>query len=140
MGEDETLIGLNEEFTSQILSGVRFAPLVMSPVVNTVIPANVWNPSIQHGYPPEFKRASMQLLMCSNSQIIQPPPQVPSEEERFNVAAMLPKSLWLEILSYTHRKCECFGSCFSKKFCCFADFLLCLVFQGLNRNRMKQTT
>lgn len=103
-GDDNSTLVLDEEFTSQILSGVRFAPLVLSPAPSTVIPANVWNPLVQNGYPSEFKRASMQLLMCSNSNIIQPLPQVPSEEERFNAAAMLPKSIWLEILSYTHRK------------------------------------
>ncbi|KAL7534664.1 hypothetical protein ACHAXR_006022 [Thalassiosira sp. AJA248-18] len=102
--EDDNLPGLDEEFTSQILSGVRFAPLAMSPVVNTIIPAKVWNPLIQCGYPTEFQRASMQLLMCSNSEIIQPLPPVPIQEGRFNAAAMLPKSIWLEILSYTHRK------------------------------------
>jgi protein-L-isoaspartate O-methyltransferase len=102
--DDEPLTGLNGEFTSQILSGVRFAPLVMSPVMNTIIPANMWNPSTQCGYPSEFKRASMQLLLCSNSKLIQPLPRVPSQEERFNAAALLPKSIWLEILSYTHRK------------------------------------
>ena len=108
LSEDDSssLVGLDEEFTSQILSGVRFAPLVMSPIVNTVIPSNVWNPSIQRGYPAEFKHAGMQLLMCSNSRLIQPLPQVPSQEERFNAAAMLPKSIWVEILSYTHRKCK----------------------------------
>ena len=106
--DNSSLAGLNEEFLSQILSGVRFAPLVISPAVSTIIPANVWNPTIQRGYPSEFTRASMQLLMCSNSQLIQPLPRVPSQEERFNVAAMLPKSIWLEILSYTHRKCESF--------------------------------
>lgn len=102
--DSSSLAGLDEEFTSQILSGVRFAPLVMSPIVNTVIPSIVWNPSIQRGYPAEFKHAGMQLLMCSNSRLIQPLPQVPSQEERFNAAAMLPKSIWVEILSYTHRK------------------------------------
>ena len=71
---------------------------------STIIPANVWNPTIQRGYPREFKKASMQLLMCSNSQVVQPLPRLPSQDERTNVAAMLPKSLWLEILSYTHRK------------------------------------
>ena len=41
--DDTSLAGLNEEFLSQILSGVRFAPLVISPAVSTIIPANVWN-------------------------------------------------------------------------------------------------
>lgn len=99
----EDLSILNEEFTSQVLSGVRFAPLVMSSIVNTIIPSNVWSPSIQRGYPSEFKRASMHLLMCSNSQLVQPV-TIPSIEERMNVSAMLPRTIWLEILSYTHRK------------------------------------
>jgi protein-L-isoaspartate O-methyltransferase len=102
--DDSSLTGLNGEFTSQILSGVRFAPLVMSPALSTVIPSNVWNPTIQQGYPSEFKLAACNLLMCSNSQLIQPLPAVPRQEERFNAAALLPKSIWLEILSYTHRK------------------------------------
>ena len=98
---------LNGEYTSQILSGVRFAPLQVKPAVTTVIPSNVWSPSVQQGYPSEFKRASRNLLLCSNSQLVQPLP-VPRQEDRFNVAAMLPKTIWLEILSYTHRKCELF--------------------------------
>jgi hypothetical protein len=103
-GGNSSLAGLDQEFTSQILSGVRFAPLVAKPSMSTVIPANIWNPLTQAGYPSEFKRASKHLLMCSNSEFIQPLPRVPSEDERTNVAAMLPKTLWLEILSYTHRK------------------------------------
>jgi len=100
---DEDLSDLNEEFTSQILSGVRFAPLAMSPVINTVIPSNVWRPSNQRSYPSEFKRATMQLLMCSNSDLVQPI-RLPSEDERVNASALLPRTIWLEILSYTHRK------------------------------------
>ncbi len=102
---DEDLSDLNEEFTSQILSGVRFAPLAMSPVINTVIPSNVWRPSNQRSYPSEFKRATMQLLMCSNSDLVQPI-RLPSEDERVNASALLPRTIWLEILSYTHRKCK----------------------------------
>lgn len=92
------------EFTSQILSGVRFAPLSASLIKNTVIPAKVWNPLVQSGYSTEFKRASMQLLLSANSALIQPLPRQPSQGRRFNVAAMLPKTIWLEILSFTHRK------------------------------------
>lgn len=95
---------VDKEFTSQILSGVRFAPLVSLPSLTTAIPSSVWNPSIQRSYPPEFQRASMELLMCSNSCIVQPPPREPRPDELFNAAAMLPRALWVEILSYTHRK------------------------------------
>lgn len=103
--EESYVTDLNEEYTSQILSGVRFAPLQVRPAVTTVIPSNVWSPSMQRGYPSDFKRASRQLLLCSNSQLVQPRP-VLKQEERLNSAAMLPKTIWLEILSYTHRKCE----------------------------------
>ncbi len=116
-----SLSGLDEEFTSQLLSGVRFAPLAMHPVIYTTIPSNVWNPSIRHFYPNEHQCASMALLMCSNSELVQP---LPPMEERFNAAAMLPKSIWLEILSYTHRRCKSI-----KAFKCIA--IVCL--QHLNK-------
>ena len=107
-GSDDaaSLSGLGADFTSQLLSGVRFAPLVMLPVIYTVIPSNVWSPSIRRFYPDEHRCASMALLMCSNSAIVQPLSRVPTPDERFNAAAMLPKSIWLEILSYTHRRCK----------------------------------
>jgi len=95
---------VDKEFTSQILSGVRFAPLVTLPSLTTTIPSSVWNPSIQRSYPPDFQQASMELLLCSNSCINQPPPRQPRPDELFNAAAMLPRALWVEILSYTHRK------------------------------------
>ena len=103
--EDRSVFDLNEEFTTQILSGVRFAPLQVIPAVATVIPANVWSPTMQRGYPIEFKLASRQLLLCSNSQLVQ---AVIIRDERVNAAALLPKTIWIEILSYTHRKCKLF--------------------------------
>ena len=106
-GDDSTsLAGLDGEFTSQVVSGVRFAPLAIRPIIYTTIPSNVWNPSISRLYPNEHQCASRALLMCSGSEIVQPLPRVPSPDERFNAAAMLPKSIWLEILSYTHRRCK----------------------------------
>lgn len=95
--------GLSQEYTSQILSGVRFAPLIPSPI-KTIIPSQEWSPSLQTGYPSEYKQATMQLMLCSSSELVQPPPKILSREERFNAAAMLPKSIWFHILSYTHRK------------------------------------
>ena len=105
--EDDTAASrIDEEFTSQVLSGVRFAPLVLRPSVPTVLPSHVWDPSVQRFYPSEHQRASMEIMMCSNSRVMQPLPPVPSPEERINAAAMLPRSVWVEILSYTHRKCK----------------------------------
>ena len=100
---DGSSSGLSQEYTSQILSGVRFAPLIPSPI-KTLIPSREWSPSLQTGYPSEYKQASMQLMLCSSSELVQPPPKFLSREERFNAAAMLPKSIWFHILSYTHRK------------------------------------
>lgn len=96
---------LAEEFSTQILSGVMFAPLQVQPSVTTVIPATVWSPNIQHGYPSEFKNASRHLFLCSNSRLIQPPPVI-VQEQRINAAALLPNSVWVNILSFTHRKCK----------------------------------
>jgi hypothetical protein len=104
--EELSTFDLNQDFTTQILSGVMFAPLqVQTTAVPTVIPATVWSPTIQQGYPLEFKQASRQLFLCSNSQLIQPPPVI-VYEERINAAALLPNSVWVNILSFTHRKCK----------------------------------
>ena len=97
---------MDEEFTSQILSGVRFAPLVRNLLKPTILPASIWNPAAQQLYPSEHQRASMEVLMCSNSTMVQPLPPVPVREDRINAAAMLPRGVWMEILSYTHRKCK----------------------------------
>lgn len=101
-----SLSELDDEFTSQLLSGVRFAPLAVLPTIPTVIPSHVWNPSVRRFYPNEHRNASMALLMCSNSKVLQPLPREPTPDERFNAAAMLPRSIWIEILSYTHRRCK----------------------------------
>ena len=42
-GGNNSSVGSNE-FTYQVLSGVRFAPLVSYPVIKVFIPARVWNP------------------------------------------------------------------------------------------------
>ena len=49
--EGSSVADLNGEYTSQILSGVRFAPLQVKPAVTTVLPSNVWSLSMQRGYP-----------------------------------------------------------------------------------------
>lgn len=103
--EEISAFDLNQEYTTQILSGVMFAPLQVQPAVPTVIPATVWSPTIQQRYPSEFKNASRQLLLCSNSRLVQPPPVI-VQDERINAAALLPNSVWVNILSFTHRKCK----------------------------------
>jgi len=94
----------NNEFTQQVLSGVRFAPLLLYPVLETVIPARGWAPDRHRYFPDTFQQATMELLMCSNAKCVQPPPQPKKPSDFLNVAAMLPRVMWIEILSFTHRK------------------------------------
>lgn len=117
----------DSDFTHGVISGVRFAPLVSYPAMDTVIPARIWNPSIHKFFPETFKSSCKELLLCSHAQYDQParmiPPKVPVEP--VNVASMLPRALWMEVLSYAHRDC---------KFCnlshCILSLLLLLMFSN----------
>jgi hypothetical protein len=91
---------IDNEFTKHVLSGVRFAHLLDSPQMETVIPARLWSPHVHHFFPPSFQKASMQVFLCSNSEYNQPL----FNQKRNNLAAILPRALWIEILSFTHRK------------------------------------
>jgi len=101
--DDETEVQLGGEFDRQILSGVRFASLLKSPGLHTVIPAMVWTPGSHKLFPDTFRKASRELLLCSNSEYVQPLPIQPRPEDRINVACTLPKSVLMVILSFTHR-------------------------------------
>uniref|UniRef100_A0A7S1Z0L7 Protein-L-isoaspartate(D-aspartate) O-methyltransferase n=1 Tax=Trieres chinensis TaxID=1514140 RepID=A0A7S1Z0L7_TRICV len=102
--DNESSSNINNEFTQQVLSGVRFAPLLTHPVIPTVIPARGWAPDRHRYFPDTFQRATTELLMCSNSVLAQPPPRPRRPTERINAASMLPRVIWIEILSFTHRK------------------------------------
>jgi hypothetical protein len=90
-----------EDFTQQVLSGVRFASLLQYPKLETIIPSTVWSPSVHNYYPDSFRASCKEILLCSNSEYVQPRQAVP--ERKINLAATLPPVLWLEIMSYTHR-------------------------------------
>ena len=94
----------SQQFITQVISGVRFAPLLPNPNIETVIPARIWNPSNHSMYPDTFRGACNQLLMCSNANKTQPVPISP--QIKVNAASMLPPALWVEILSFTHRDCK----------------------------------
>jgi protein-L-isoaspartate O-methyltransferase len=96
---------LSEEFTEHVVTGVRFASLVHSPSMPTVIHSRIWGPSLHKHYPETFRNSCKEILLCSQASMYQPPPIVPivREESTINVASQLPKSIWLEILTYTHR-------------------------------------
>jgi len=91
----------NQRFNTRIISGVRFAPLLASPSIQTVIPARIWDPSRHTMYPDSFRGACNGLLLCSNASRTQPVKVCPSN--KINAASMLPRALWVEILSFTHR-------------------------------------
>jgi len=92
---------LSGDFSQQIISSVRFTPLLSSPAIPTVMPSKVWNPSAHHSYPESFRMSCKEILLCSRATSSQPPPA--TAQERVNVASRLPRALWMEILSYTHR-------------------------------------
>jgi len=94
----------NKQFDTRIISGVRFAPLLSNPSIETIIPARVWDPSNHTLYPDSFRGACNQLLLCSNAKRDQPVKAVPTN--KVNAASMLPRALWVEILSFTHRNCK----------------------------------
>lgn len=95
-----------DEFSVQVISAVRFAPLIARPAMKTVIPAPVWSPEEHMFYPDSFRVACKQVLLCSNAKRDQPTkPQPPPKN--VNAASMLPRALWMEVLSYTHRDCKC---------------------------------
>lgn len=93
----------NQQFTTRVISGVRFAPLLADPSIPTVIPARVWDPSSHSLYPDTFRGACNQILLCSNASRDQSVKVI--ERNKVNAASMLPRALWVEILSFTHRNC-----------------------------------
>jgi len=91
----------NQQFVTRVISGVRFAPLLSNPTIQTVIPAQIWDPSNHSMYPDTFRGACNSLLLCANSSKTQPVTVCP--QTKVNAASMLPRAVWVEILSFTHR-------------------------------------
>lgn len=92
------------EFTTHVFSSVRFAPLVHHPKMKTIIPARVWNPSFHHLFPDSYQQSIMSLFLCSNSQYSQPLRPV-LKRDYTNLAAILPRDVWIHIISFTNRRC-----------------------------------
>lgn len=91
-----------EEFNVEVISPVRFAPLIPNPSIKTIIPARIWSPSEHHFYPESFRNACKEILLCSNAKRNQPLlPQPP--QKNVNAASMIPQDLWMKVLSFTHR-------------------------------------
>ena len=92
---------LSAEFSTTVLSAVRFSTVIPSPVNATpiVIRARVWAPEVHHCYPESFRKATKEILLCSMAHRS----HNDASTDKINLAASLPKALWMEIFSYTNR-------------------------------------
>eukprot|EP00934_Nitzschia_sp_Nitz4_P005359 Nitzschia sp. Nitz4//scaffold10_size219509//109914//111663//NITZ4_001431-RA/size219509-augustus-gene-0.246-mRNA-1//1//CDS//3329532929//5349//frame0 len=86
-----------EEYSQEILSCVRFAPLLLSPKVPTIIPSQVWSPPTHSLFPDKFREGCRTILLCARANVVQPSQTSP------NLAAALPRALWMEIFTFMHR-------------------------------------
>ena len=98
-----SLTDVDSCFTTQTISGVTFAPLLAQPQMSTTIPAAQWNMANHHLYPDSFKQATKTLLLCRNPKALQPLEKKP--KHNMNLSALLPKEVWLNVLSFTTRRC-----------------------------------
>jgi hypothetical protein len=87
------------EFDAQIVSGVIFAPM-QEKQLKTTIPAIQWNIFNHYYFPETFNKATKTILLCRNANFFQKP------ESYVNVAATIPKEVWLHILSFANRRCK----------------------------------
>lgn len=126
----------DDDFSQQVIAGVRFSPLLLSPISEVIIPAKVWEPNAHRFYPDSFCEASKQLLLCSNAEYIQAPPADIRPDFRVNLAAMLPKVIWMEILTFIHRDCKLLFAKVGK----YKVKVQNLTFiQGLNQSKQKSS-
>jgi len=91
------------EFTTKVISSVRFAPLMQHPKMKTIIPCRLWNPTFHHLFPDSYQQSTMSLLLCSNSHYFQPI-RPATKSNHVNLAASLPRDIWIHIISFTNRK------------------------------------
>ena len=91
-----------DEYTVEVISAVRFAPLIPNPAIATIIPARVWSPEEHQFYPESFRNACKEVLLCSNAKRHQPIVPQP-ERKNVNAASMINHDLWMKVLSFTNR-------------------------------------
>jgi hypothetical protein len=86
----------NSDFVTDIISGVRFTGMIdptPSSRAPIIIPHRIWEPALHSYYSETFRTACRTVLLCANAD----PSRHPYAE------ASLPRALWLEVLTYTHR-------------------------------------
>uniref|UniRef100_A0A7S1FZ34 Protein-L-isoaspartate(D-aspartate) O-methyltransferase n=1 Tax=Corethron hystrix TaxID=216773 RepID=A0A7S1FZ34_9STRA len=99
---DRSSVGSNmsDKFLKLVISGVRFAPALKYPVMQTVIPSKIWSQSNHIVFPPKFQNSVIAVLLSANAKNI----QKKGSSTAINLAATLPKVIWLEIIAFAHRK------------------------------------
>ena len=97
-----------KEYTLQVLSAVRFAPLVKKPGIKTVIQAVVWSPTNHLLYPDTFRKACEQILLCSQfaSKNANDGSSSQPRGKSTHAASLLPRAMWIEVLKFCSRDCK----------------------------------
>ena len=80
----------------EIITSVYFAQLAENPKFEVLIPSTIWDPALHNTFPCDFQESIWVLLLCTNS----PSPSV-------NIAASIPKDIWLYIFRFMNKNCEC---------------------------------
>jgi hypothetical protein len=103
----QTPASSEKEYTVQVLSGVRFAPLIKNPRMTTVIQARVWSPTDHGLYPDSFRKACEQILLCSQfASKNASAGEAGMPGAAFIAASLLPRMLWIEVLKFCSRDCK----------------------------------
>jgi hypothetical protein len=72
-----------------------------------IIRSRIWEPSLHRFYPESFRESSKEIMLCSSASQVQPCrsrlSQRQGRQQQVNAASLLPRALWMEILSYVHR-------------------------------------
>ena len=97
----------SNKFVEKTITAVHFASMLKNPSHSVYIPASKWNVSTHHMYPDAFQSSVKELLLCSRSQYVQPAKKEPVGN--VNLACVLPKEVWIHVLSFTHKRCKWCG-------------------------------
>ncbi len=84
----------HRDFVTEVISGVRFTGMIDSKSsAPLIIPHRIWEPALHSYYSETFRTACRTVLLCANA----------DPSRHVDAPALLPRALWLEVLSYTHR-------------------------------------
>lgn len=76
----------------ELITNVYFATLAENPKLEVTIPSKIWDQTLHTTFPRDFQESIWVLLLCNNS-----------SNRNLNVAASIPKDIWLFIFSFMSR-------------------------------------